>query len=89
MSEATVTSKGQVTLPVEVRRKLGLRPGDRVDFIIEGSREVVLRPKKMPLTSLLGIMRRSGDKAASVDQMQESIVSHAAEDWDRIRAGRG
>ena len=89
MSEATVTSKGQVTLPVEVRRKLGLRPGDRVDFIIESSREVVFRPKKMPLTSLLGIMRRSGDKAASVDQMQESIVSHAAEDWDRIRAGRG
>lgn len=88
MPAATLTSKGQITIPVEVRRKLGLRPGDRVDFVIERSHEVVLRPKKAPLTSLLGILRRKGVKAASVEEMQESIVSRAAEDCDRIGAGR-
>jgi AbrB family looped-hinge helix DNA binding protein len=85
MSEATLTSKGQITIPVEVRRKLGLQPGDRVDFVIERSREVVLRPKKAPLTSLLGIMRRNADNAATVEEMRESVASRAVEDWDRIR----
>lgn len=89
MPEATVTSKGQNTIPVEDRRKLGLQPGDRVEFVIKRSREMVFRPKNTPLTSLLGIMRRNVDKAASVEQMHESIISRAGEDWDRIRAGRG
>jgi AbrB family looped-hinge helix DNA binding protein len=44
MSKAsTLTSKGQVTVPLEVRRRLGLRPGDRVEFVTEGERTVVRR----------------------------------------------
>lgn len=35
-SEATISSKGQITIPVEVRRRLGLRPGDKVRIEIEG-----------------------------------------------------
>ncbi len=35
MPSSTVTSKGQVTLPADFRRKLGLRPGDRVHFSLE------------------------------------------------------
>lgn len=38
-----VTSKGQVTIPVEVRRAIGIRPGDAVDFVREGERFVVRR----------------------------------------------
>lgn len=30
--KATITSKGQITIPVRVRRRLGLKPGDVVDF---------------------------------------------------------
>jgi AbrB family looped-hinge helix DNA binding protein len=40
---STISSKGQVTVPVEVRRRLGLKEGDRVEFaFVEGT--VVLRP---------------------------------------------
>ena len=35
MAEATVTSKGQVTLPVEVRRRLGIRAGTRLEFMVK------------------------------------------------------
>ena len=35
MSEAKMTTKGQITVPKDVRLKLGLRPGDRVRFIVE------------------------------------------------------
>ena len=40
--QSTVTSKGQVTVPVEIRRRLGLKQGDRVEFAANG-RETVLR----------------------------------------------
>ena len=52
MPAATITSKGQVTLPAEIRRKLGLRPGDRVDFVMDSSGEVRLLPKKRSLLEL-------------------------------------
>ena len=40
---STVTSKGQVTVPVEIRRKLGLREGDRVEFAEQGNQTVIRR----------------------------------------------
>ncbi len=38
---STVSSKGQVTIPQEVRVRLGLRPGDRVEFVAQGDRTVI------------------------------------------------
>ena len=32
MASATVTSKGQITIPIEVRKELSLKPGDRIEF---------------------------------------------------------
>lgn len=42
---STISSKGQVTVPQEIRTRLGLVPGDRVDFVIEGER-TLLRPAR-------------------------------------------
>jgi antitoxin PrlF len=39
---ATVTSKGQITVPIEVRNRLGLKEGDRLAFVNEGG-EIILR----------------------------------------------
>ncbi len=41
MDTSTVTQKGQVTIPAAVRRKLGLRTGDRVAFVQDGDRVLV------------------------------------------------
>ena len=41
--ETTMTQKGQVTIPVAVRRMLGLKPGDRVRFLTQDGRTVVER----------------------------------------------
>jgi len=43
---STVTSKGQITIPREVRRRLGLNQGDRVEFVIEGERTVIRRERQ-------------------------------------------
>lgn len=50
---ATVTSKGQITLPAEVRRLLGLKPQDKLVFAIDGN-EVRLQPARFTLENVLG-----------------------------------
>jgi AbrB family looped-hinge helix DNA binding protein len=53
---STISSKGQVTVPIEVRHRLGLRPGDRVEFVFEDGR-TVLRPARTgenPFAAYLG-----------------------------------
>ena len=54
---STITSKGQVTIPAEVRRHLGLKAGDKITFVIDGEEEgtVKLRAPQYPdLASLRG-----------------------------------
>jgi antitoxin PrlF len=43
VATATVTSKGQITIPKEIRRFLKIRPGDSVDFFVESDGRVVMK----------------------------------------------
>jgi AbrB family looped-hinge helix DNA binding protein len=55
---STISSKGQVTVPIEVRHRLGLKQGDRVEFVFEDGR-TVLRPTRAavnPFAAFVGIL---------------------------------
>jgi AbrB family looped-hinge helix DNA binding protein len=55
---STISSKGQVTVPIEVRHRLGLKQGDRVEFVFEDGR-TVLRPARVeenPFAAYVGIL---------------------------------
>jgi AbrB family looped-hinge helix DNA binding protein len=55
---STISSKGQVTVPIEVRHRLGLKEGDKVEFVFEDGR-TVLRPARIeenPFTAYLGAL---------------------------------
>jgi len=56
-NSSTISSKGQVTIPQEVRRRLGLEPGDRVEFVMEEGRTIVrpARPEANPYEKYIGI----------------------------------
>jgi antitoxin PrlF len=56
MSTATVTSKGQITIPKEIRKLLQVEEGDRIDFVIEGADRVVMRKPGRSLRSLKGLL---------------------------------
>jgi antitoxin PrlF len=45
-ASSTISSKGQITVPVEIRQRLGLKPGDRVEFVVENDRTVLLPPQR-------------------------------------------
>lgn len=50
---STITSKGQVTIPVEVRRHLGVRENDKIAFVIEDSGAVRMQPLPYPTVASL------------------------------------
>jgi AbrB family looped-hinge helix DNA binding protein len=73
MPSASLTSKGQVTIPKLIRERLKVKTGDRLDFVIEGE-QVVLRPGTRDLRSLRGILHRAGRKPISLEAMDAAIT---------------
>lgn len=76
MPTATVTSKGQITLPKAVRDVLRVNTGDQVDFVISENGEVTVRPLTVDITELRGMLKRPGQRAVSVEEMNAAIVRH-------------
>ena len=73
MATAAVTSKGQITIPAEVRKDLGLKAGDRVAFIKGENGQYTLKAKTGSIMDLRGILRWYG-KPVTIDEMNETIA---------------
>jgi len=69
MPTATVTSKGQITIPKAVRDELGLTEGDRVAFRVLEDGSVVVEPETVDLLELEGVLKpkRKGATLADMD----------------------
>ena len=76
---ATLTSKGQLTLPKEIRERLGLTTGSRLDFNIDDKGMIVARPVATTALGLAGLLRRPGAKAVSLRAIDEAVQATAAE----------
>jgi antitoxin PrlF len=81
--QAKVTSKGQITLPKEVRDRYGIKPGDSVEFIEEAGR-TWMRARNVRAVDLAGILHRPGMTPLTVKEMDEAIMDAVAEDDGRI-----
>jgi antitoxin PrlF len=71
---ATVTSKGQVTIPRSIRQALKVGTGDRLDFELETEGRVVVRPAVRGVGELKGLLRRAGRKPVTIEQMNAAIA---------------
>jgi antitoxin PrlF len=78
MTVATLTSKGQTTIPKQVREHLKLNPGDKLDFVIESAGRVVIRPAKLDVRELKGLLKRRDGKVLSIEEMDAAIARGAA-----------
>jgi AbrB family looped-hinge helix DNA binding protein len=74
--ESTITSKGQVTIPKQVREFLKLEVGDRVDFHVAADGSVKLVPVTRPVASLKGMLPKP-QRAVTLDEM-EAAIAHGA-----------
>lgn len=57
MSEATITSKGQVTIPADIRKALGLSAGERVVFTRLDDGTTIMRAKTRSIMDLKGMLK--------------------------------
>jgi antitoxin PrlF len=55
---STISSEGRITVPGEIRKRLGLEPGDRVEFVVEENRTVIrpARSETNPFEKFIGIL---------------------------------
>ena len=83
--QSKVTSKGQTTIPQEVREYLKLKPGDRINYVLDNGL-VRLIPKNRSITDLAGFLGKPPAGAgATLEDIDEAIGDYIAEDHERIR----
>jgi antitoxin PrlF len=80
MLTSSVTTKGQVTIPAELREKLGIKPGDRVSFV-ETAGKVEIQRQETRVAAAFGMLKAR--KSVSLKQMEETIAGKRKQ-----RAGR-
>ena len=73
ISIATVTSKGQITIPVAIRNALGVRPGDRIQFIEMAPGQFEMLVANNDVNALKGMIKT--DRKVSIEEMNEAIAS--------------
>jgi len=82
--EATLTSKGQVTIPKRIREQLGLEAGTEVEFILDDDGSLRVRPKEPPMERLRAIQEQLSAKKVDIDRMRreskQAWSSHLAEE---------
>ncbi|HTP30918.1 MAG TPA: AbrB/MazE/SpoVT family DNA-binding domain-containing protein [Candidatus Acidoferrales bacterium] len=74
MPSATLTSKGQITIPQEIRDEMGLRKGQRLDFRVDTKGRLILEPLTGDVRKLKGIVRSSRKSAPSLREISEAII---------------
>lgn len=72
MLSSAVTTKGQVTIPVELRERFGIKPGDRVGFVEEGDR-IVLQRQETAIEAVFGIVKAK--QGATLEQIEHAIAA--------------
>jgi len=82
MHGATLTSKGQITLPAKMREKLRLRPGSKIVFEEQPNGDFVVRRPTVDVRSLRGILPKP-PRALTIEEMDEAIGDAVVERYLR------
>jgi AbrB family looped-hinge helix DNA binding protein len=82
--EVTLTSKGQITIPAELRARLNLKEGDKVEFFLDRSGRVLMRPRNLSPTAVFENAPIGGRKAPDMTD-DEAIMASVLEKDRRSR----
>ncbi|PID62573.1 MAG: AbrB family transcriptional regulator [Gammaproteobacteria bacterium] len=69
MADAAVTSKGQITIPADIRRQMNLEPHDRVEFTVLPNGTTVMRAKKRSIMDLADSIKPRSGRSIPVNQL--------------------
>ncbi|MFN2351917.1 MAG: AbrB/MazE/SpoVT family DNA-binding domain-containing protein [Kiritimatiellia bacterium] len=74
MATATLTSKGQLTIPKAVRNSLHLHTGDRVAFIVRSESEAILKPVTKSVDEVFGQLHNTHQPRRTIAEMQAAVA---------------
>ena len=77
MPSALITAKGQTTIPKAIRERLGVEPGDRIDFVVQADGTVKVEPAIQGVTHLKGLLAVNRRRPVSVEAMHAVIRKRA------------
>jgi len=73
MALATLTTKGQVTIPKEIRDSLNINTGDKIEIVVTKKREAIIRPVSKKVDDLFCKLHQPGRAAVPLDTMNDAI----------------
>jgi antitoxin PrlF len=82
---ATVTIKGQVTVPKAIRDQLKIEQGTQLDFKLNDDGSISVRALKRSALSIVGLLRKPGRSAPTIEQMNQAVADAAAARQQRAR----
>jgi len=80
IEEAKITSKGQVTIPKEVRESLGLHTGTRIIFIVENGEAIMMAKAKDPFKEL----EKMREEISFTPQEVEDLIKESKQSWSKF-----
>jgi AbrB family looped-hinge helix DNA binding protein len=80
LEEAKVTSKGQVTIPKNIRAALGLKPGEKVVFIHDNDEVIMLPKTKTPFERLLELRKEIRFSQKEIEEM----IKESKKEWSKL-----
>ena len=81
MAFATITTKGQVTIPKSLQDSLMLSTGDKIEFVVTDKIEALIRPISKKVAEVFGILHKPGRKTVSVEEMDVTIRQKMKDDF--------
>ena len=85
---ATLTSKGQITLPKEIRDRLNLDAGAILDFQLQADNTITARQVKPDARRIRGLLKSPHAAPLTVKQMDEAVAKHLCDTHARSKADR-
>ena len=73
MASATITTKGQITIPKAIRDSLMLSAGDKIEFVVIDKREALIRPVSKKVDEVFGLLHKNDRQFISVEEMNNKI----------------
>jgi len=81
--QATLTSKGQLTLPKQAREALQLKAGQKLSVEVSKEGKLLLTPQRVDPLSICNVLRARPGKPASPEEMDRGIARHVAREHSR------
>ena len=84
-AHSTITAKGQTTVPKEIRDRLKLKPGDRIEYVVTDDGQVLLKARNKRMADFAGILGKPPGGPVTIEEMDDAIAAAVTERYERSK----